>query len=102
MPTAADGNCVFETIKPGRVPAYGVSLQAPHLNVIVFARGLLKQLSTRIFFAGDRANDEDPVLALVPEELRGRLMAAPDPLNPGHWRFDIHLSGDLETVFFDI
>ncbi len=102
MPTGVDGSCVFETIRPGRVPGRGGTLQAPHINVIVLARGLLRQLSTRVYFAGDEANEGDPVLALVPEDLRGRLMAVPDPGMPGHWRFDIHLSGALETVFFDI
>jgi protocatechuate 3,4-dioxygenase alpha subunit len=102
MPTCGDGSCVFQTIKPGRVPGPDGRLQAPHLNVSVFARGLLKHLSTRIYFEGDPANDSDPVLALVPPERRLTLMAHPDPATPGTWRFDTHLRGQRETVFFDI
>ncbi len=102
MGTADDGNCSFETIKPGRVPGPGNVLQASHLNVAVFARGMLKQLYTRIYFDGDPANQEDPVLALVPEDRRETLIARPDPGSPGVWRFDLHLQGESETVFFDV
>jgi protocatechuate 3,4-dioxygenase, alpha subunit len=102
MGTWADGSCEFETIKPGCVPGPGGTLQAPHLNVAVFARGLLKQLYTRIYFAGDPANHEDPVLALVPEERRETLMAHRDPARPDRWQFDIRLQGENETVFFDV
>lgn len=102
MGTGEDGACEFETIKPGRVAGPGNTQQAPHLNVAVFARGMLKQLYTRIYFAGDPANAEDPILALVPPARRETLLANPDPARPGHWRFDIHLQGDQETVFFDV
>jgi protocatechuate 3,4-dioxygenase alpha subunit len=97
-----DSSCEFETIKPGRVPGIGNQAQAPHLNVAIFARGMLKQLYTRIYFAGDPSNPEDAVMALVPSSRRETLIAQPDPAQPGHWRFDIHLQGDLETVFFDV
>jgi protocatechuate 3,4-dioxygenase alpha subunit len=100
--TGEEGFCDFETIKPGRVPDGSDALQAPHLNVAVYARGMLLQLYTRMYFADDPANDEDPVLALVPQERRATLMAQPDGVHPGGWRFDIHLRGDHETVFFDI
>ncbi len=102
LPTSADGICVFETIKPGRVAGPGGQSQAPHLNIGVFSRGLLKRLSTRIYFAGDAANATDPVLSLVPEERRSTLMAQPDPARQGSWRIDIHLRGERETVFFDV
>lgn len=102
LATDQDGRCEFETIKPGRVPGPENSLQAPHLNVAVFARGLLRQLYTRTYFAGDPANGDDPVLRLVPEDRRQTLMARPDPSRPGGWRFDIRLQGDNETVFFDV
>jgi protocatechuate 3,4-dioxygenase alpha subunit len=102
MGTAEDGSCEFETIRPGRVPGSGGVLQAPHLSVAVFARGMLKQLYTRIYFADDPANPEDPVLALVPEERRETLLARPNPAQPGAWRFDVHLQGEQETVFFDV
>jgi protocatechuate 3,4-dioxygenase alpha subunit len=102
FPTGADGSCMFETVRPGRVPGGKDSLQAPHLNISVFARGLLKRATTRMYFAGDPANAEDSVLALVPEERRGTLLAHPVSEQPGAWRYDIYLSGDHETVFFDI
>ena len=63
--TDEEGSCEFETIKPGRVPGKGGVLQAPHLMVSVFARGVMRRLPTRIYFAGDPANGKDPVLALV-------------------------------------
>lgn len=97
-----NGKCVFQTIKPGRVPSWTSILQAPHLNLSVFARGMLKQLTTRVYFAGDRANAEDPALALVPEDRRETLLARPDPSQPGTWLFEIHLCGERETAFFDI
>jgi protocatechuate 3,4-dioxygenase alpha subunit len=102
MATAADGSCEFETIKPGRVPGPKNVFQAPHLNVAVFGRGMLKQLYTRAYFAGDLANQEDPILALVPVERRNTLMAYPDTTRPGGWRFDVRLQGENETAFFDV
>jgi len=96
------GSGVFESIKPGRVSGRDNTLQAPHLNVSIFARGLLKQLVTRIYFAGDKANLEDPVLALVPEARRETLMAHPHESDPGGWCFEIRLCGDGETVFLDV
>jgi protocatechuate 3,4-dioxygenase alpha subunit len=102
MPTGEDGACEFETIKPGQVPGPGDIHQAPHLLLALFARGLLRQLFTRIYFAGDPANQSDPVLALVHEERRDTLMAHPDSAHPAHWHFDIRLQGEHETVFFDV
>jgi protocatechuate 3,4-dioxygenase alpha subunit len=102
MGTDANGVLEFHTIRPGRVPGRENRLQAPHLNVSVFARGLLKRLPTRIYFAGDPANDEDPVLTLVPRDRRETLLAQPDPAQPGVWRFVVHLQGERETVFFDV
>jgi protocatechuate 3,4-dioxygenase, alpha subunit len=101
MPTDEMGECRFETIKPGRVAAEQ-GLQAPHLNVSIFARGILKRLATRIYFEGDPANGECPVLSMVPEERRRTLLARRDPAHPGDWRFEIRLSGNDETVFFDV
>jgi protocatechuate 3,4-dioxygenase alpha subunit len=102
MATGEDGSCEFETIKPGRVPGPGNVFQAPHLVVAIFARGMLKQLFTRIYFANDPANQEDPVLQLVPQERRETLMARPHPGYPGHWRFDARFQAEQETVFFDV
>jgi protocatechuate 3,4-dioxygenase, alpha subunit len=102
MGTGADGSCVFETVRPGRVPGSSGVLQAPHINVTVFARGLLRHLWTRIYFAGDGANQQDAILNLVSESRRQTLLACPGPKQPGAWTFDIRLCGDGETVFFDM
>ena len=102
FPTGPDGSCEFVTVRPGRVPGLNNSLQAPHLNISLFARGLLKRATTRLYFAGDSANAEDPVLALVPEERRNTLLANSVDSRPGNWTFDIYLSGEHETVFFNI
>ncbi|HMK22075.1 MAG TPA: protocatechuate 3,4-dioxygenase subunit alpha [Terriglobales bacterium] len=100
LQTAADGSSVLETIKPGAV-RYD-TVQAPHLTVAVFARGMLKQLYTRLYFAGDAANDTDPILSLVPADRRDTLMAKPDQARAGYWQFDLRLQGERETVFFDV
>lgn len=106
LATDENGRCAFKTIKPGAVPANSEpgdgSLQAPHINVSVFARGILKRLCTRIYFAGDPANERDGILSLVPENRRNTLLATPDSTNPGRWQFTIHLCGECETVFFDV
>lgn len=100
--TDENGFCSFETVKPGRVPYVDGRLQAPHLNISVFARGVLTRLATRLYFASDPANAEDPVLALVPVARRDTLMARPDHGRAGTWRFEIRLCGERETVFFDV
>ncbi len=102
LATDEKGSCVFETVVPGQVPGPDGNWQAPHMNVSIFARGLLKQLTTRIYFANHPANHEDAILTLVPEERRETLMAARDPSRPGWWVFTIQLCSDKETVFFDI
>jgi protocatechuate 3,4-dioxygenase alpha subunit len=100
-PTDKDGGFAFDTVKPGTVPGPKGTSQAPHINVGVFARGILKRLFTRIYFAGDPANATDPVLALVPADRRDTLLAKPDAANPRLYRLDIRLRGPNETVFFD-
>jgi len=102
LATAEDGSCRFETIRPGCVPGPGETLQAPHINVSILGRGILKRLSTRLYFAGEPANARDPVLALVPESRRATLFAQPDPARIGHWNFEARLRGEGETVFFDV
>lgn len=100
LPTGADGTCVFETIRPGQVRDAQGRPQAPHINVCLFARGLLRQVYTRIYFEGDPSLDSDAVLSLVPEGRRQTLLARPG--EPGEWIFDVRLQGDGETVFFDL
>lgn len=95
---------VFETVKPGRVPVPGGGEQAPHVNVIAFARGMLNHVFTRIYFSDEAAaNDKDPVLVLVPADRRATLVASREETSLGVvYHFDIHLQGDRETVFFDL
>jgi protocatechuate 3,4-dioxygenase alpha subunit len=101
LATDADGTCTFETILPGRVADGTGSDQAPHINVSVFARGLLGRLCTRVYFEGDPELAEDPILALVPAERRKTLMARRGA-DPGEWTFEIHLQSSQETVFFEV
>lgn len=95
-----DGRFAFTTVKPGRVPGPNGVGQAPHINVGVFARGVLRRMFTRLYFGDEReANSGDPILALVPEEARHTLIArrGSDSL----YTFDIRLQGSAETVFFE-
>ncbi|WCT72859.1 protocatechuate 3,4-dioxygenase subunit alpha [Sphingomonas naphthae] len=98
--TTVDGEYRFRTILPGRVPGPGNSLQAPHLAISVFGRGIIKRLSMRAYFAGSEGLDSDPVLETVPADRRDTLIA--QPAGPGQWRLDIRLSGPGETVFFAV
>jgi protocatechuate 3,4-dioxygenase alpha subunit len=104
--TDTEGRFRFATIKPGALPGRGGALQAPHINVIVFARGLLRHLVTRIYFPDEPLNASDPVLNAVPAGRRATLVArraaagggsAPQVLN-----FDIVLQGADESVFLDV
>jgi protocatechuate 3,4-dioxygenase alpha subunit len=94
----------FDTVKPGRVPGRGNTQQAPHVNVIVFARGMLAHAFTRLYFADEEAaNDEDPVLETVEGARRGTLLAERAETPAGAvYRFDVHMQGEQETVFFDV
>jgi len=93
--TDADGRFGFCTVKPGAVDG------APHVDVAVFARGLLNHLFTRIYFGDEEAaNAADPVLAAIDDEAARRTLVA--PATPEGFRFDIRLQGEHETVFFSI
>lgn len=91
---------VFETVKPGSPDG----IQAPHISVCIFARGLLSHLYTRIYFSDASAeNAADPILQSVPEGRRATLIAQRDDSHDGlTYQFNIHLCGDAETVFFDV
>ena len=102
LATAENGSCTFETIRPGCVSGPRETVQAPHINVSILGRGILKRLSTRVYFAGEPANDADPILALVPENRRPTLLAQPNAARTSNWIFDVHLRGEGETVFFDV
>jgi protocatechuate 3,4-dioxygenase, alpha subunit len=101
IPTGAEGQFSFTTIKPGPVHGPDGKPQAPHLQIAVFMRGLLKQLVTRLYFPEESLNASDPVLRVVPESRRETLIArqaAPDQ-NTLEW--NVFLQGANETVFFD-
>ncbi|MEP7022643.1 MAG: protocatechuate 3,4-dioxygenase subunit alpha [Actinomycetota bacterium] len=102
--TDADGRYRIVTLVPGPLPFTDGRTEAPHLDVSVFARGLLDRVVTRIYFAGDPANNADPVLGSIPDEdRRATLIATAEPgARPGTFRFDIRLQGGRETVFFDV
>lgn len=99
-PTDAVGRYALRTVKPGRVPAQDGTLQAPHIDVLVFARGLLNRLLTKIYFSDEAtANAADPLLTRLDPHSRATLLAPP---TADGYRFDIRLQGDHETAFFDV
>lgn len=95
--TEEDKSFTFKTIKPG-----SVNNQAPHINVILFMRGSLHVLYTRIYF-NDELNDHDPILVSVEPQRRDTLIAKrTEKEGKIFYHFDIHMQGEKETVFFDI
>ena len=98
VPTDAEGRFRIDTYLPGCVAAPGGGLQAPHILVAIGMRGLLKHLVTRIYFPGEAANADDPVLKLVPADRRDTLIARGAS---GELQWDVVLQGAGETVFFD-
>ena len=93
--TDADGRYSFVTRRPSARGA-----QAPHLAMLVFARGLLKPLLTRLYFPDDPANESDPVLSAIPDaDERATLIAV---ANDGALRFDVRLQGERQTAFFTL
>ena len=123
-PTSPDGSYRIVTLKPGPLPCLEGAGQpgdspadgrtggteAPHLDVSVFARGMLDRVVTRMYFPDEtEANAADPVLSSLPEpDRRGTLIAVPVTTTPGPdkagcvLRFDVRIQGDNETVFFDV
>jgi protocatechuate 3,4-dioxygenase, alpha subunit len=98
--TDPEGRFEFVTVKPGPVPWPGGGLQAPHIAVGVFARGLLKRLATRLYFPDEvDANSADPLLAALEPTERDTLVAEDVG---GALRFDIHLQGARQTTFFAV
>ena len=88
----------FTTVKPGTIDG-----QAPHINVILFMRGSLLHLYTRIYFDDEKSNEKDPLLNLIPPERRHTLIAKRTARTGNmEYMFDIHMQGDKETVFFDV
>jgi protocatechuate 3,4-dioxygenase alpha subunit len=115
-PTDGEGQYVIRTLIPGPLPAPDGGREAPHVDVSVFARGLLDRVVTRIYFPDEPANDTDPVLSTVRAERRRTLTAVrlgphsdsdtrdsdTGDTEPTTFRFDIVLQGPDETVFFDL
>src|SRR4029077_764107 len=101
-PPAPEGSSRIVPLKPGPLPASDGSIEAPHLDVSVFARGLLDRVVTRMYFPDEpAANAADPVLCSIgAPKRRATLVAVPEP--EGQLRFDIFLQGERETVFFDV
>ena len=98
--TDAEGRFELVTVKPGRVPWVDGRLQAPHLLVGVFARGLLKRVATRMYFPDEHmANAEDPVLLGLEPAERATLIAR---LEDDALRFDVVLQGERQTTFFAV
>ena len=100
--TDALGTFRFHTIKPGPVPGVDGALQAPHINVSIFARGLLKRLVTRIYFPDEPLNATDRVLNSSPQARRATMVAAWTDSTHRALRFDVILQGANETVFLEI
>jgi len=96
-----DGTFAFDTVKPGRVPGPNGAMQAPHIVVAIHMRGILQHLFTRIYFADEASNAEDPILKLVPADRRDTLIAKRDGAS-GAYKIDFRIQGDRETVYFDI
>jgi protocatechuate 3,4-dioxygenase, alpha subunit len=94
------GGFSFVTVKPGRVPGADGALQAPHVDVAVFARGLLDRLVTRLYFPDEaEANAADPLLSMLEPSDAATLVAVPDG---DGLRFDITLQGERQTVFLAV
>ena len=98
---AETGAFSFDTVKPGRVPFVDGRPQAPHIGLWIVARGINLGLHTRMYFGDEAAaNAEDPVLGRIEHKVRVPTLIA--PRDGDTYRFDIHLQGERETVFFDI
>jgi protocatechuate 3,4-dioxygenase alpha subunit len=99
------GEFHFTTVKPGPVPGRGNAQQAPHCAIALHARGLLKGLVTRAYFAGEPLNETDPLLSSI-EDPRRRATLVAQPQGKAHWHINIRLQRGLheetETVFLDI
>lgn len=101
IPTNAQGEFTFTTLKPGAVNDRAGQIDAPHLAVSIFMRGLLQRLVTRMYFPDESLNESDRVLALAPAERRHTLVARRRPGDRNSLEWNICLQGGEETVFFE-
>lgn len=100
--TVNDGMFLFKTIKPGAIAFDDSTLQAPHINVHIFARGMLIHAHTRLYFSDEAANEHDPVLNSIEDRRRKTLIAQRENGSDlPTYRLDIVLQGKNETVFFN-
>lgn len=98
--TRDDGTFAFSICLPGAIACEEEETQAPHIAVLVFARGLMRHLLTRMYFPGEEANEHDALLQMVPRERRHTLIARQSTHEPGELQWDVVLQGENETVFF--
>jgi len=99
--TDDQGRWSIRTVKPGPVPGPGGTTQAPHIDLTIYARGLLRHLFTRVYFADEPdANSADPVLSALPDDAARTSLLATHA--EGGYTVDILLQGDHATVFFDV
>ncbi|MBK1657814.1 protocatechuate 3,4-dioxygenase subunit alpha [Paracraurococcus ruber] len=99
--TDGEGRFRFVTLRPEPVPGLGNQTQAPHLSIVLLARGLMTALRTRLYFAGEALNETDPLLASI-EDPAERATLVAQPAGPGTWTLDIRLQGEGETVFLEV
>lgn len=101
--TVNGGRFEFKTIKPGPTPGREGQSQAPYIDIRIFMRGMLIHAYSRLYFSDENANQIDPVLNSIEPERRGTLIARrEDAGDLPTYRFDIHMQGDRETVFFEL
>ncbi len=98
--TDMDGYFAVATTKPAALRLADGRMQAPHMLVLVFARGLLRHLLSRVYFEDEASNSADPVLLEVPTQRRGTLIAQAELLQPNSYQWNVVLQGQDETVFF--
>jgi protocatechuate 3,4-dioxygenase alpha subunit len=101
IPTNEGGEFAFETLKPGQISGKNGEIHAPHLAVLIFMRGLLRHLVTRIYFPQEQTNEKDLVLKAVPAERRGTLIATQTGARENELEWNVLLQGEAETVFFE-
>ncbi len=100
--TVNQGTYEFKTIKPGSIPGRDGETHAPYINVRLFSRGMLIHAYTRLYFSDESANEMDAVLSSIEPDRRPTLIAMRQESNDlPTYRFDIHMQGERETVFFE-
>jgi protocatechuate 3,4-dioxygenase alpha subunit len=99
--TDAEGRFHFVTLKPQLVPGNGNQTQAPHISILLLARGLMTALRTRLYFEGEALNETDPLLSSIEDPAQRATLIA-RAAGAGCWNLDIRLQGEGETVFLEV